>query len=296
MKARRQQKTEHLLDRMADEGIDTTHLIRVGTRPPLDEYLSQLWQRRHFMWADSRSRVATQYSNSRLGRLWFLLQPVLDSAFYWLVFGIILGVTRGVDNFVAYVVIGILMFRSSQRALVTGVTAISGASAMIRAFSFPRAAVPLSLVMREALESVPRLFMVLVIIMATPPHELPGTAWLFLPLVWAIQICLNIGLSLIAARIGHVFPDARYAMSFVSRLLLYSSGVIFPISAFVNNRALSLVVELNPIYQILHMYRTVLMENSLPTLWSCLVVSSWSVFLVLAGLVFFWKGESTYGR
>lgn len=294
--ASRNNQDVHLLDLMAEEGIDTTHLSPVGVRPPLDDYLTELWQRRHFIWVDSRKRVASKYSNSKLGKAWFLLQPLLDAVFYWLIFGMVLGVSRGIDNFVAYIIIGILLFRATQRTLSAGVTSINGAHAMIRAFSFPRASIPLSLTLRNAVESWPMVAVVLVLIMLIPPHEYPSATWLLLPVFWVLQMLMNLGIALWTSRLGHMLPDAQYIMSFATRFLLYTSGVIFPIDRFFDHYWVKTIVELNPIYQILHMYRQALMWETPPTAWSWIVCTGWACALVVSGAIFFWRGESTYGR
>lgn len=287
----------HLLDRMAGEGIDTSHLKPVGTRPAFDEYLAELWQRRHFIWVDSRKRVASKYSNSKLGRAWFILQPLLDVAFYGILFGLVLKVSRGMENYIAFVIIGTMMFRSSGMAFSSGAGAIQGAKPMIRAFSFPRAAIPVSLTTRAAVESIPTLLVVLVLIMAIPPHELPGWGWLLLPVIWLLQMALNLGIMFITSRLGQILPDAGYILGFISRFLMYGSGVIFPIDQFLkDHRTVLFILELNPLYQILTMYRLALMDNAMPTAFSWIVVLVWTVLLVVGGGWFFWRGEATYGR
>jgi teichoic acid transport system permease protein len=111
-------------------GLSTEGLSPVGVRPPLDEYLRELWDRRHFIWMDSRHRLATKNARNRLGRIWLVLRPVLDAALYFVVFGLIIsGARGGIENFAAYVVVGILMFQSTMRSISQGPGLIRGGSA-----------------------------------------------------------------------------------------------------------------------------------------------------------------------
>lgn len=72
----------------------TRHLRPVCGRPPLGQYLVDLWRRRHFIWREAQSRVSTQNSGDRLGALWLVLRPLMDAAFYWLIFGVTLNTSR----------------------------------------------------------------------------------------------------------------------------------------------------------------------------------------------------------
>lgn len=280
-------------------GLSTEGLSPVGVRPPLDEYLRELWDRRHFIWMDSRHRLATKNARNRLGRIWLVLRPVLDAALYFVVFGLIIsGARGGIENFAAYVVVGILMFQSTMRSISQGPGLIRGGSAMIRAFSFPRAAIPVSWTIRDALQMRFTLPVALVMIMVIPPNEMPGLAWLLVVPIFALQMILNLGIALLLARIGFVFPDASQLMGVVARFLMYGSGVIFPVDRFLSrfdNVLLELMIEANPIYHMLLMYRTALIDNAVPPLESWLVFGAWSVGLLIVGFLVFWQGEASYG-
>ena len=54
------------------------------------------------------------------------------------------------ENFAAYLLVGIMMFTYSTRAIVAGARSMASGRALIRGFSFPRAALPLSMCMTLA--------------------------------------------------------------------------------------------------------------------------------------------------
>src|SRR6266702_8448219 len=58
-------------------------------RPALPAYCRQLWQRRHFILAFATARNVAMYTEARLGQLWQVLTPLLNSAVYYLIFGIL---------------------------------------------------------------------------------------------------------------------------------------------------------------------------------------------------------------
>ncbi len=275
---------------------DLTHLRRVGTRPPLREYFTELLDRRHFIWAAARGEAVTRYSNERLGVAWYVLRPLLDAAFYGVVFGLILQVSRGVDNFIAFIIIGVFMFQLSSRAITGGVTLIRSSKAMIRAFAFPRAALAISMVLRELMSSMPAIGLMFILIIAIPPHEAPNVAWSLFPLILALQLTLSLGFVLLFGWLGSRVPDLAQAMSFVSRFLMYGSAVIFPIERFLDHPTILAIIQANPIYVVLNMYRMTLMDGQVPSLENWLQLAAWAFGVLVIGFTLFWSDEERYGR
>jgi teichoic acid transport system permease protein len=275
---------------------DLSHLRRVGTRPPLREYFTELFDRRHFIWAGARGEALTRYSNERLGMAWYVLRPMLDAAFYWVIFGMILNVSRGMENYTAFILIGVFMFQLSSRAITGGVSLIRSSKAMIRAFAFPRAALGLSMVLRDLMSSMPAMGVMFVMIMVIPPHELPTIAWSMFPLILALQLTLSLGFAYFFGWLGALMPDLAQATSFVSRLLMYASAVIFPIERFLDHPTLLAIIQANPIYVVLDMYRTVLMEGAVPPAEQWLLLIAWAFGALAVGFVLFWWNEERYGR
>lgn len=287
--------TQAIVQALRDRGLDPGDLSPVGVRPRLGAYLAELWERRHFIWMDARHRVATQNSRNRLGSLWLVLRPLLDALMYYVIFALILKMDRGMENFPGFIIIGVLMFRSTMRSISQGPNQLHSGKAMIRAFAFPRASLPISAEIRDALQMVYTVAIMLVMIIVVPNHEQPEWTWLLLPVIYVLQFVLNLGLSLTFARIGFIFPDTTQFMSFVARFLMYGSGVIFPITKFVDRPLIMTIIEANPIYHLILMYREILMDGVVPSAEHWMILGGWAFGMLLFGLVFFWQGEETYG-
>lgn len=275
---------------------ETQGLVPIGEKATLREYFKELWQRRHFIWRESKNKVLSQTSNTFLGPIWLVVNPLLNAAFYWVIFGIVLGISRGMDNFVAFIIIGILMFQFSSGVIGQSTKSIASSRSMIRAFSYPRAAIPISLVIREMLAQFIVIAVMLVMILAIPPRVSIDATWLLFPVVFIFHIAINMGIAFFFSRLGYKMPDFAQAMSFVTRLLMYGSGVIFPVERFIQNELALTIVKANPIYILLDAYRSILMENTVPppaTWWG---LAAWSVGLLVFGFLYFWRGEEEYAR
>ena len=94
-------------------------------------------------------RVAHQ--DTLLGNVWHLGNPLLSIAVYYLVFGVVLGVDRGVDNFILWLTVGVFTFGLTSRTVLGGAESISTNQGLMRSIRFPRALLPVSVVISRLL-------------------------------------------------------------------------------------------------------------------------------------------------
>ena len=69
-----------------------------------------VWQRRHFIVAYATARNVSMYTEARLGQLWQVLTPLLNSAVYYLIFGVLFKANRGISNYTAHLVTRLSQF------------------------------------------------------------------------------------------------------------------------------------------------------------------------------------------
>lgn len=276
--------------------VDGSALSRVGARPGLGRYIASLWEYRSFILFDSRSRVAGANSVNALGRVWMVLNPILDGAAYFLVFGILLGTGRGIENFIGYLVIGVFLFRYTSGAITAGSRSISGNLAIVRAFRFPRATLVIATNMRELLLFVPTLITMVLLVLAIPPAEEITWRWLLLIPLLALQTLFNIGASLLLSRFVAHWADLSNLIAFGTRIWLYLSAVFFSIERFENVPALVTAMHLNPMYCVLDIARQSLLyaTDADPMRW--IVLAAWTAVLLVVGILVFWSAEETYGE
>lgn len=281
---------------LTGKGYQLDRMRVVGKTMRLGPYLRALFERRHFIVAGARGHTMTRHQNDRLGSLWLVLRPVLDAAFFYIIFHLVLQISRGMDNYIAFLLIGVFMFQYSSRCINAGSALIRNSRGMIRSFNFPRASLAVSAVARELMMSVPAFLVLVVLIMALPPHELPTWSWLLFPVVLLLQTLMNLGLVLLLARLGVVFPDLTQLVSFVLRVLMYASGVIFPVSRFEHIELFAVLVQFNPMHTFLTMYRAILMDGAVPALSAWMSGGAWALGALAVGFLVFWKAEVSYGR
>jgi teichoic acid transport system permease protein len=274
-------------------------LSSAGARPSVLAYLRQLWSYRHFIATYADARVSSSLSKTRLGRLWQVFTPLTNAAVYYLIFGVILNTRRDVENFPAYLCIGIFIFGFTQSTVQNGIQSISGNLGLIRALHFPRASLPAATTLVQLQNMIPAMVVLGAIVLAT--GEPLTWQWLLIVPLLALQTAFNAGLALLSARLGSKLPDLKQIMPFALRVWMYGSAVLYSAQKFeaLDNRWLTMALEANPAVVFIELMRHAMMEdvalvNPAPQLW--LTAAAWTVGVLAVGFLYFWRGEKEYGR
>jgi teichoic acid transport system permease protein len=273
----------------------TAHLQPVRPDLPLRQYLAGMWQRRDFAYAMPFEELRVSHQNTLLGNIWHLGNPLISVAVFYLIFGVVLGVTRGIDNYILWLAIGVFAFGLTTRTVLGGAMSIAANRGLMRSIRFPRALLTVSVLISRLLTFGFELAVIVIVVFLT--NEGISWRWLLLPLVIAIHSCLNLGGAFIAARLNDAYRDVQQIIPFIFRLLMYMTGVIFPVERFLNldNPIITDIIRYNPIAQILTMYRWVFMDveiDPMHVVWTAVGCIAFLLF----GFVYFRAAEWRYGR
>lgn len=303
-------------------------------RPPLVTYCRQIWQRRHFIVAFATARNVAMYTEARLGQLWQVLTPLLNAAVYFMIFGLLLGTSRGIPNFVAFLVTGVFIFNFTQRSFLVASRVINTHLSLIRALRFPRACLPLGYVVLELQQLLLSMLVLFAIVLAT--GEPVTWYWLLLIPALILQALFNVGAGMIIARVGAGVTDFSQLLPFLLRTWMYLSGVIFSINrlaALKGHAKLQALLHVNPAAVYIDLVRNALLKSQrlsapgaepynafrcgyysahkdLQPYWSAychpaplsspaalwLLGGVWAAVALVIGFLFFWQAEARYGR
>lgn len=262
--------------------------------PSLKDYLKSTWRRRDFIAELADARSTQQYSDSLLGRIWQLITPLLNAAIYYLIFGILLGTSKGIENFTAFLVAGVFVFNFMQVTVTAASASIPKNNRLIKAIHFPKLVLPLATVVQQIQQYAVSLIVLLIIVLAT--GEPLTLMWLTLPIVLAMQILFTTGFALILARWGARSRDINQLLPFFTRTWRYVSGVFFSITIFTATMpdAVGAALLLNPGAVYIDLVRDSLMvtESSDPLIW--VMGAVWAIAFFVVGLVYFYRGERKY--
>ncbi|ASU82976.1 ABC transporter [Nocardiopsis gilva YIM 90087] len=270
-----------------------------SARPHLLDYVRRLWSHRHFINEFAKAKSATKYSGARLGDLWHVMTPLLNAAVYYLIFGLLIGTSRGVPDFIPFLVTGVFIFTFTQSSVLSGVRAITGNLSLIRALHFPRASLPIALTLVQLRQLLVSMLVLVAIVLAM--GQVPQWSWLLAVPVLLIQALFNTGLALIVARLGSKITDLAQLMPFVLRTWMYASGVMYSIDHMAASAPplVHLLLDLNPAAVYIDLMRFALIDSFTaaqlpPHVWAIAV--GWALAAAIGGFVYFWMAEEQYGR
>ena len=196
-------------------------LLKVGESVSLSEYLKKLWSHRHFMIRVPLEDLRAQNSHTFLGSICLVLNPLLQVGVYFLVFGLVMPIDRGVDQYLVFLTIGVFVFFYSQRVISECTRSLVINMGLIRTIHFPRAVLPMSAMTGQALAFIPVFIVMSIVVLAY--GNWPNFKWLLILPVFIIQNTFSLGIGLIGSRINHSYRDLENLLPFVFRLLFINS-------------------------------------------------------------------------
>ena len=269
-------------------------LFSLDTSVSSRAYVAEIWKRRDFALSLPIEELQSSHKDTLFGNIWHLGNPLLTAGVYYLVFGKFLEVSRGIDNFVVWLIIGVFTYQLTAGTILGGASSIASRQGLMRSFRFPRAIVPISNMIGELLAFAFQFLVIVIFAFATGVG--PSRRWFLLPVILLIHTAFNLGGSFIAARLNDGFRDIQQLIPFVLRLAMYASGVMFPLDRIVGrNDLVDWLVRLNPIASLINFYRWMILGTDLNVATSALTVVE-SMLILWFGFRFFKVAEYRYGQ
>lgn len=228
--------------------------------------LRELWTYRELIRNLVERDLKVRYKNSVLGIAWSWLNPMLMMLVFTIVFTVMAG-RSALPNFHVFVLIGILAWNFFSASVIGATGSIVNNAHLIKKVYFPRAVLPVSIVMSNMLNFV----------IALPVFF--GLAWLsglplsgrvelivWLPVVLLVQVVFTIGVGLILSTVNVFYRDTQIIMEVVMLAWFFLTPIFYPIEQVPQTAALAgltldlrrLVYILNPMASIISSYRDVL--------------------------------------
>ena len=282
------------------ENQDWTIVIK-----PKDKLLSvdfkELWRYRDLYTLFVKRNIITQYKQTVLGPLWFVIQPVLTVFMYMVVFGGIAGIgTDGIPQPLFYLAGTCLWQYFSDCLGKTSNTFVSNSGLFGKVY-FPRLVTPLSNVTSNLLRFGIQLclFIVVYIIYAIGgcSAHMNWYALLF-PLLVIMMAGLALGFGLVISSMTTKYRDLQILFSFVLSLWMYATPIVYPLSLVKGKMAagfdLYTLMRLNPVTPVLETFKYGAIGSGVFS-WCWLAYSFGFMLLMLfVGIMIFNKVEKDF--
>lgn len=259
----------------------------------------ELWEYRDLFWQFVRRDYASKYRQTLLGPLWFILQPLLMTAVFTVVFGRIARLPTDSVPPMLFYLCGLVAWNYFAQTMPVIASTFTANSHILGKVYFPRLIIPLSTLASNlisfALQTATFAAAWLYFrIFSGFTHDGSILASLLLFLGAQLQIMfLTLGVgSLFAAATGK-YRDLQHVLPVLTQLWLYATPVVYPLSMISQQARWYLVAAMNPMTAPVEAMKLALLGHSS---WSpgLALLSLFITLLVLVlGLAAFGRAERT---
>ena len=195
-----------------------------------------------------------------------------------------------IENFPLYLLSGQVIFNFFNDATTSSMTSIIGSAALIKKVYVPKYLFVVSRVFSSFINLMAA-FTALIFVMVAMRAELHWTVILAVfPLTMIVTFSLGMGMLLAALTVK--FRDIMHLYSVFMTGLMYLTPVIYPMSIL--PEPVRLVVSLNPLTNIVEMFRDVMLYNAVPTFSSLLIGIIESIIILVLGMYVFYKNQDEF--
>ncbi|MFK4170241.1 ABC transporter permease [Paenibacillus lautus] len=253
-------------------------------------YLKSIINYRDLLKNLTSNELKLKYKNSVLGLLWSYIYPIMMIVIYTFAFKVILRMT--IENFALFVFVGLIPWNFVQSSISQSTNSIINNQSLVKKIYFPRAIIPISIVNANFLTL---LISHLILFGAMYFYDVPiKLSILILPILWIILYFIVTGLSLLLSSITVKYRDISHIVDVIFMAWFYLTPVIYSLSMVPD--PYNSIIQLNPITNLIELFRTVLLDGEFPAVDEMLKTGLYSILLFIAGLFIFYKREKNFGE
>ena len=241
----------------------------------------------HFVVNDLRER----YLGSFFGLLGYVISPLLILFIYSFIFSGILkikfGNSAGMGNFAIYLFCGLLPWMAFGDSLQRSTTVLLDQRALIKRVLFPKEILPLYITLSAFLAQMVALLSFFVVLPFVG-YRL-GVSIIVLLILFPFQILFTLGFCLLSSSLNLFFRDIGAFLGTILQVWFFCTPIFYPVD-LIPTRFLPLL-QLNPMFHLVRIYREAILQNVLPTLSSFVYFAVISCLVFLLGICMFRKVE-----
>ena len=221
--------------------------------------LRELWRYRDLGALFVRRNITTQYKQTILGPLWYIIQPLITMVMYMVVFGGIANIsTDGLPQPLFYLG-GICMWQYFSDCLNKTSSTFTDNAGIFGKVYFPRLVVPLATVLSNLLRFGIQFVLFLIVyaiyqLWVTPGQILTNGYALLLPLLVLMLAGLALGFGILFSSLTTKYRDLQLLLTYFVSLWMYATPIIYPLGT-ITDAKLHFAMSLNPLTGIVEAFR-----------------------------------------
>src|SRR5699024_5087811 len=237
--------------------------------------------------------IKSKNKNNYLGMTWEIINPTIQLIIYWFVFSTIRArepiEMNGVEiPFFPWLLAGFFIWIFSYQSIIQGSNSIYTRLKMLSKMNFPMSVIPNYIIYTNLYIHIGLLILSIVVLNFMGFYISVYYVQLFYFLLSAY--CLLFAISLITSTISTIIRDFHMLLNSVVRMLLYLSGVLWPLTLLSDFPLIENIMKLNPIYYLVEGYRASLFGTE----WYLITNWQYTLFFWALVIVLFIIGSSLH--
>lgn len=277
---------------MATDNWTTVITSRKGW---FDLNLRELWQYRDLIILLVRRDFVAVYKQTILGLFWILLQPIITTLIFTVVFGKIIGVKTGAISPVLFYLSGIVVWNYFAACLTRTSDVLVTNAGIFGKVYFPRLAVPSASVIVNLLTFLIQFALFIVVLWyyhQTGGGIRPNLYLLLLPLLILQMAALGLAVGILVSSLTTKYRDLAFLTGFAVQLWMYATPIIYP--ATMVPESWQWLYYFNPMTSVVEIFRYAFWGEGGFNLWRSAVGILETIALLLVAVTVFSRVEKTF--
>lgn len=251
--------------------------------------LKDIWEYRELLFFLTLRDIKIKYKQTAIGIAWVVLQPVLTTAIFTIIFSAFARFDTGAVPYPVFVLSGLLIWLFVHTAISMASTSFVNNTNLVTKVYFPRLVVPIAATLAGLFDLI---FGIAILVLLMIYYGLSISAGILLaPLFLFLAVVLAASFGTLFSALNVRFRDVKFALPFLLQVWMIASPIFYPPTLLTDKWRL--VFAINPLTGILEGFRSSLVGGTFD--WPAIAVSTLSlVFLALFSLYVFKKMEDDF--
>jgi lipopolysaccharide transport system permease protein len=241
--------------------------------------------------------IVAQYKQTILGPMWLVLQPVLTTVFFTIIFGNFAKFDTGGIPFPVFTLSGLTIWNFFATSLTKTSSVFVNNASMFGKVYFPRLTVPVSAIISNTIAFGVQ-FLILIILLFFYKFSI-GYEWhvnykyfFLFPFLLITCSLFGMGCGLIVSAATTKYRDLGFLVGFVVQFLMYFSSVVFPVDKL--SSKILFILNFNPLYHIVSIFRSLIISSPMPDIIWIIYSSIFMLVVLFSGIIIFNKVEKSF--